>query len=428
MLINYETVEMKRSRYAYVAEACLEYLVAVLMSGTFLTQITMDLGFSDSQIGVISSVISLGCLFQLVSMFLRKRTVKKFVLGMSIANQLLFMLLYVVPVTEFPQSVKRGAFLVLIILAYAVYYFAHPKKVHWLMSLVEDGNRGKFTATKEIFSLAVGVVFSYSMGLVVDRYKAAGNLKTAFVVSAIVVAGLMILHSVTMFITAEIPADVKEENVSFRSFFRNFLAVIKHKDVVRVSVVFALWYFGSHCTTALYGTFQLKELGMAQSATTLLAAAGSVTRILVSRPLGAFADKFSFTTMIRVCMGLAAIAFGCVAFATPATGLICFLLYNIFYGAAMGGINSALVNLVFDYAPSEQRADSLAFCQSLAGICGFGAGLLARRFVGYVQGNGNKLLGISVFAQQITSLAAVGFVGITILYITVAFRKKKQSV
>ena len=427
-MVNYNTKEMKRSRNAYIAEACLEHLVALLMSGTFLAQITMDLGFTDSQIGVISSIISLGCLFQLASMFLRRRTVKKFVLGMSITNQLLFTLLYVIPVTPISQGIKQIVFLVFILSAYAVYYFAHPKKINWLMSLVEDGNRGKFTATKEIVSLAVGIVVSYGMGLVVDYYKAAGDLHTAFIISAVVVAVLMILHSITMIMSTEVPTDVKDEKVSVRNFFRNFLAVTKHKDVVRVAFVFALWYFGSHCTTALYGTFQLKELGMAQSVTTLLAAAGSITRILVSRPLGAFADKFSFTTMIRVCMGLATIAFACVAFATPETGLICFLLYNVFHGAAMGGINSALTNLVFDYAPTEQRSDSLAFCQSLAGICGFVAGLIASEFVGYVQGNGNMLFGIPVYAQQVTSLVAVLFVVATILYITFAFNKKKQPV
>lgn len=427
-MVNYNTKEMRRSRNAYIAEACLEHLVALLMSGTFLAQITMNLGFTDSQIGIISSIISLGSLFQLASMFLRRRTVKKFVLGMSITNQLLFMLLYVIPVTPLSQGIKRAVFLVFIILAYAVYYFAHPKKINWLMSLVENGNRGKFTASKEIVSLAVGTVFSYGMGLVVDRYKADGEIGTAFVISAIVLTALMIMHSITMFISAEVPTDVKDEKISVRNFFKNFLAVTKHKDVVRVAFIFALWYFGSHCTTGVYGTFQLKELGLAQSVTTLLAAAGSITRIIVSRPLGAFADRFSFTTMIRVCMVLAVIAFGCVAFATPATGLICFLLYNLFHGAAMGGINSALTNLVFDYAPVEQRSDSLAFCQSLAGICGFMAGLIASEFVGYVQSNGNTLFGIPVYAQQITSLIAVAFIVVTVLYITFAFPKGKKVV
>lgn len=423
----YERKTLRRSQHAYIWEACLEYLISILVSGTFLAQITMELGFTDGQIGVISSIISLGCLFQLASMFLRRRTVKKFVVGMSIVNQLLFMLLYAVPMVPLSRTAKQVIFLFFILLAYGVYYFAHPKKINWLMSLVEDGNRGRFTATKEMVSLAVGIGFSYAMGLVVDYYQEVGNLVAAFTVSAIVMAGLMILHTITMMISVEIPMDIQEEKSSVRNFFRNFLEVARHKEVVRVAIVFALWYLGSHCTTALYGTFQLKELGMAQSVTTLLVAAGSLTRIVVSRPLGALADRFSFTTMIRLCLILAVAAFGSVALATPATGVICFLIYNVFYGAAMGGINSALTNLVFDYAPVSQRADALAFCQSLAGICGFVAGVVSSRFVGYMQARGNQLFGQTVYAQQITSVVAVAILLVTVLYISVAFRKREKA-
>lgn len=424
--IMHDRRALRRSQHAYIWEACLEYLISILVSGTFLAQITMELGFTDGQIGVISSIISLGCLFQLASMFLHRRTVKKFVVGMSIANQLLFMLLYAVPMVPLSQTAKQIIFVVFILLAYGVYYFAHPKKINWLMSLVEDGNRGRFTATKEMVSLAVGIGFSYAMGLVVDYYREAGNVTAAFTVSAVVMVVLMVLHTVTMAISVEIPMEIREEKSSVRNFFRNFLNVARQKDVVRVAIVFALWYLGSHCTTALYGTFQLKELGLAQSVTTLLVAAGSLTRILVSRPLGALADRFSFTTMIRLCLILAVAAFGSVALATPATGVICFLIYNIFYGAAMGGINSALTNLVFDYAPITQRADALAFCQSLAGICGFLAGVASSQFVGYMQERNNQLFGRTMYAQQITSLVAVAFLVVTIVYISVAFRTRKK--
>ncbi len=424
-LIHYQSKEMRNSRYAYIAEAALEYLVALLVQGTFLTQITMELGFTDSQIGVISSVISLGCLFQLVSMVLRRKTVKRFVLGASIANQLLFMLLYAVPIVPMTQSTKQIVFLGFMFTAYAIYYFAHPKKTGWLMSLVEDGNRGRFTATKEIISLAAGMVFTYIMGSVVDSYRAAGNTAGAFLTCALVILGLSILHTVTMAVCVEPDTGARNEKVSLGNFLKNFVAVAKHRKVRQVAAVFVLWYFGSHFTTGFYGTFQLRELGMNQSTVALLTAAGSLVRMVVSRPLGTLADRFSFTTMIRLCMALAIVAFGSVALATPATGVFCFLVYYMFHGAAMGGINSALINMVFDFAPAEQRADSVAFCQSLAGICGFAAGVIGSRFLEKVQGNGNTLFGISVYAQQVTSLVAVAFAAVAVLYITVAFRKKQ---
>ena len=60
-MTDYGCRELRRSRYAYIGEAALEYLIAILVQGTFLAQVTMNIGFTDSQTGIISSVISLGC-------------------------------------------------------------------------------------------------------------------------------------------------------------------------------------------------------------------------------------------------------------------------------------------------------------------------------------------------------------------------------
>ena len=49
----------------YIFEAALEYLISILVPGSFLATITKELGISDSLTGILSSVISLGCLFQL---------------------------------------------------------------------------------------------------------------------------------------------------------------------------------------------------------------------------------------------------------------------------------------------------------------------------------------------------------------------------
>ena len=85
----------KRSRLLYHAEAALEYLVALTVSGSFLAYLTASLGISDSLTGIISSIISLGCLFQLCSLFVRKKRFKSFVIWASMLNQLSFMMLYV---------------------------------------------------------------------------------------------------------------------------------------------------------------------------------------------------------------------------------------------------------------------------------------------------------------------------------------------
>ena len=178
---NETSPALKRSRFMYICEAALEYLIAILVSGSFLATLTKSLGMSDSLTGVLSSVISLGCLFQLLSAVYRRQQVKRFVVILSVLNQLLFMMLYVIPLGGGGKQLKIVAFAVVIILAYLLYNIAHPKKISWLMALVEDGHRGRFTANKEIVSLVIGMAFSFSMGVVVDyfsgRNESSGSLR-----------------------------------------------------------------------------------------------------------------------------------------------------------------------------------------------------------------------------------------------------------
>lgn len=96
--------------------------------------------------------------------------------------------------------------------------------------------------------------------------------------------------------------------------------------------------------------------------------------------------------MIEKCLMIFGASLLCVVFAVPSNGKIMFTLYYILYGIAMGGVNSALINMIFDYVPHENRADSLAVSQALSGVTGFLTTLAVNPIVDYIQNNGNKIL------------------------------------
>lgn len=193
-----ETALIKRGRLMYIFEAALEYLISVLVAGSFLATLTKELGFSDSLTGVLSSVISLGCLFQLFSLTINRGRSKNFVIVLSVSNQLLFMALYIIPLLSVGSRLKTVLFVAIIILAYFIYNLAHPKKINWLMSLVDDTHRGRFTANKEVISLIAGMIFTFLMGSVVDYYADSGRIKTAFIISAAVIFILMLMHTFSL--------------------------------------------------------------------------------------------------------------------------------------------------------------------------------------------------------------------------------------
>lgn len=411
---------IKRSQFMYTLEAALEYFISILVSGSFLATLTKELGFSDSLTSILSSVISLGCLFQLLSLSIRRSTVKRLVLLMSIINQALFMLLYVVPLTSFSRQVKTILFVVLIFSAYLIYYIAHPKKISWLMSLVESNRRGRFTASKEIISLVSGMIFTFSMGAVIDHFSALGNTRVAFIISAVVIFVLMALHSLTMIFTVEKPQPEPPK----RNLKQAFLELLKEKHVLRITVLFLLYYVSNYISTPFYAVYQIGELGFNLKFVSAITIGGSVSRILVSRYWGNYADKKSFPLMIEKCFIFFGLSKLCVVFSTPETGKVMFILYYLLHGIAMGGINSSLTNIIFQYISPEKSADALAFTQAAAGVAGFLTTLCISPLVAHIQSNGG-IFGIPVYAQQLVSVFALAFMVIAIVYTRFAFIKKE---
>ena len=419
---TFSSAAEKRGRFMYILEAALEYFIALLVAGSFLATLTKELGFSDSLTGILSSVISLGCLFQLFSIFLRPKKNKGFIIVLSVVNQFLFMLLYVIPLLETKGSIKTVLFVVTIVGAYFVYNVVHPKKINWLMSMVEDFKRGEFTAVKEIVSLFSGMAFTFTMGAVTDYFKDRGEIKTAFIISAVTIFSCMALHTVTMLLTPskdEKPDEKKKLLVNIKETFKN-------KNLMIITGVFVLYYIAKGVCLPFYGSYAINELGLSLKTVSALAMVSSISRIIASLFMGKYADKKSFAAMIEVCFVFLAVAFIFGALSGIGTfGKIMFTLYYVFHGISQSGINSAFINMVFDYVPNEKRADSLAICQAVSGVVGFVTTLFAGALLSYIQGIGNNIFGIDLYAQQLMSLIGAVFAVITIIYVRKIVIKNK---
>ena len=99
-----------RTRRAYIVEALLEYMIALLVIDAFLAAILKQVGVSDAVTGIVSSFISFACVAQLFSASLvrRGRSMRKMILILDLINQLMFASLYLTPFLPIPQGVKVG--------------------------------------------------------------------------------------------------------------------------------------------------------------------------------------------------------------------------------------------------------------------------------------------------------------------------------
>ena len=93
----------------------------------------------------------------------------------------------------------------------------------------------------------------------------------------------------------------------------------------------------------------------------------------------------------------------------------------------MAGINSAVINLIYDYVDKEKRIGALALKSTLAGFAGFFTTLAVSPLVSYIQKNDNHLFGISVYAQQVVSAIAVLLLVALIVYLNLVVCKMQNK-
>ena len=75
-------------------------------------------------------------------------------------------------------------------------------------------------------------------------------------------------------------------------------------------------------------------------------------------------------------------------------------------GDARGGINSGVINLIYDYVDPADRAAAMGIKNAMGGIVGFFATLLSSMLLGKIQsfpGKTVSVLGFSMYAQQVLS-------------------------
>lgn len=394
----------RKSRFLYIIEAAVEYFIATMVAGAFLAKATDAIGMNDAQTGIVSSFVSLGLGFQLISIFLARFTpVKRWVTILHSVNQLLFALVYAVPLMPLSQPVKIALFVILLLSGELLANVVNSPKINWFMSLVPDKQRGSFTANKEIFSLIGGVIFSCIMGAVNDHYHNIGRSDIAFVVCSLTIFGLALLHTLTLVFSKEKPVAKTP-----RAAQGQLIPLLRDKKLWMVILVCTLSKIAQYAVTPFLGTYQNKELSFSLTLVAVITAAGCLARAAFSRPIGRLADKISFSHVLQFCFLAEAASYLALVFTRPENGLVLFLVYRLCNALSMAGISSGCINLVYDYVVPERRTGAFALQNTVAGLSGFFTTLAASAFVDYVQAKGDRLFGIEVYAQQV--LAVIGFV------------------
>ena len=403
------------SRLLYIIEAALEYFISIAVGGVYLAKITKYIGISDAITGIITAFVSLGCGFQIIALFLaHKKPVKSWVTAGHIISQTLFALMYFVPLLNVSKTGKTVLLIATLFLAQIIHNAINSPKINWYMSLVDNKKRGSFTANKEIVSLIGGMLFSYGLGAIMDHLEN----KTVFIVGGVLLFVLLGLHTLTLVFAKEKPAERAQVNVR-----KSIKKLVKNKTLLKIIVVFVIWNVANYATISFSGAYQVGALGFTTTFASVIVIFSSIARVIFSKPLGKFADKYSFCKMLYICFSIEALAFAINIFTVPSNGKVLFTVYSIIHAMGQAGINSAIVNLAYDYVSDDQKTGAVALVNTFSGFAGFLTTLALSPLVDCIQKNGNSLFGISMQAQQLLSVISLLFTILILIYLVTVISK-----
>ena len=408
----------RKSRVLYIISAALEYFISILTGSAYLAKIAGSIGIKDSTVGVLGSFVSLGCAFQIVSLVMRTdQPVKQKVTLINLANQLCFTLLYVVPVVNLPKDVKTAVFVLLLLSGNILLNIPFSPKVAWSRSLVADNKRGIFSATCEITSLISGMIFTLIAGRTIDHFEEIGNQTDAFIVCGITIFVLTVSHALCLILMREDKREVSEESATLKDRLKLALA---DRITLTLIPVFVLWNMSVYSTIPFFGTYQLNELSLTMTAVSLISVTYSIIRALASAPLGMLGDKRSFITSMTV--SLCAMSIGLIA--NSLGGRTSFVIFYVLYAVTLAGMNSGIMNMIFDYVDPQKRVGAIAILYTIGGLVGFFTTLIAKPLVDAIQVNGNRFLFIEhVYAQQVLSVVGALLALLALLYLNTVVKK-----
>ncbi|MBQ7387063.1 MAG: MFS transporter [Clostridia bacterium] len=418
--------QYKRDRILYIIEATVEYFIAILTSGAYMTKVALNIGMSDTMVALLSSALTFTCAFQLFAMFFNKyKHPKRWLTVTLFIIEAAFTFIYIIPIVPFPENSRPILLAAAVLIGNIVYNISAVSKSSWMIGYVADDRRGNFSGIMQSVSLISGMAVTYVAGAVIDYFEANNDMRGAFLTIGAVVLACSIIHIILFLSMTEIPNE-GFINVSIRSQVK---AIVKNKSLMKILPICAFYYISSYIAIPFYSTYTQKELGFSMTFIAVLSAIAAIVRTASNVFMGKLGDKYGFVTLKGVGAVACALALFINIFTVPENGSVLYTTYTVIYSMAAAASGIATTNLIYEYAPLELRTGALAINGTLYGFASFFATLVATPLVDYLQGvqrSGGTFLGMHVYAQQVVFAIGCILMLLTFVYICTVGRSAKN--
>lgn len=364
--------QVKKGLSLVIGDGLAAEAMTTFTGGAFLIALALLLGANNFQIGLLASLPMFTNIFQLLSIWLVRRTENRRLVTV-ITSILARIPLVIIGITAFYMPAGSGINTLLFFLFF--YYLfgsiAGPSWNSWMKDLVPEKNLGAYFAKRTSYTQSLNVALSLILAFAVDFIKTNFpelELKayaTMFIAGGIIgIIGAVILSKVQ-----EPVSLMSEENL-----FKLFKRPLRDGNFQRLLVFNSAWTFALSIATPFFIVFMMQGLELSLSYIIGLTILSQVAGILTVRKWGALADRYSNKTIIAIsgplyisCM----VAWCFVGIYTRFyANMILLILIHVLSGVSTAGVNLTITNMGLKLAPKEHAIVYLSARNMILSVSG----------------------------------------------------------
>ncbi|MDY3919790.1 MAG: MFS transporter [Candidatus Limivivens sp.] len=452
-------IDYKESRIRYTIGDSMAQTIAQLSGGTFLVMLMEEMGISDGNMGIIASFGCIAAMMQLVSVKLTGKIQKnKLLVCLTVLQRLWLSFIFFLPLLPIEKKSARFLMVGCYCFVQLCVQLGTPATIDWIASLAPSRIRGHYFAIKDSVAVMVIIVSTLIMGIVVDVAKAV-NPHAAFAALGTVI-GIMTVINVAAFAgmkepklsctdengkeyvgslarkkhhleeEAEKERD-KENGRSRRGGNAGILGGLKEafqeRPFRRILLLNGVWVTGYYVAIPFNSSYQVKELQLPYTYLMVLSFVTNLLRIYLAPKAGKLADKIGIARVTKWTLGAVLGYLLVMVCSVPSNAYVTSALSAAFLALGWTFVGTGMLGLQLESFPEEKRIVQFALFSVLSGTYGFLVSVVAGNLINALQKMNLEILGIRLYAQQITNLAGCVFIVITIFYLSGWVREAEEK-
>jgi len=356
--------EIRRGLKLVIRDGLATQAMVTLTGGIFLVAFALQLGASNTVIGLLAAIPPLAELLQMPAIYVVDRVQKRrlVVVAASLAARLCWLPIVLIP---FFFSPEQGIFVLIASIALYASFSAisHCGWNSWMRDLIPQDRLGAFFSRRLTLSTALALVISLAAGFFIDSWKTVFPDLAAYGYSALFLLGLVAgLFGITLLARTPEPRMVTaDEEDGLLAAIRKPFADINFRNLI---VFLGSWNFAVNLAAPFFTVYMLQTIGLDISVVVALGVGSQIMNIVFYRSWGRISDRYSNKSVLAVSGPLFMLAIFAWMFVTlPDVYILTYpllVLIHILMGVSLAGVSLASGNISLKMAPRGQATGYLA--------------------------------------------------------------------